>query len=53
MILNSQVTALKGNDFLEAVDVKNKVSGETVTFACSWSFCSYWTDAAERAVSVL
>lgn len=37
-VLNSQVTALKGNDFLEAVDVKNKVSGETVTLPVSGLF---------------
>ena len=32
------MTALKGNDFLEAVDVKNKVSGETVTLPVSGLF---------------
>lgn len=37
-VLNSQVAALKGNDFLEAVDVKNKVSGETVTLPVSGLF---------------
>lgn len=37
-VLNSQVTALKGSDFLEAVDVKNNVSGEMITLPVSGLF---------------
>lgn len=37
-VLNSQVTALHGDSFLEAVEVKDKVSGETRTILISGLF---------------
>lgn len=37
-VLNSQVTALHGDSFLEAVEVKDKVSGETRTIPVSGLF---------------
>lgn len=37
-VLNSQVTALHGDSFLEAVEVKDKVSGETRTILVSGLF---------------
>lgn len=37
-VLNSRVTALKGENFLEAVDVENKLSGEVMTLPVSGLF---------------
>lgn len=37
-VLNSRVTALKGENFLEAVDVENKLSGEEMTLPVSGLF---------------